>query len=852
MTHPPHRLLTVLPLAALLFGFAHAADIESSPMTGGVQDFIEFTQIIPKMDDLLGNVFKIMTYMDVPGVADTIARLLSGVIALLTFGIAWFNYGFNKRVNFMGIDGSFNNMLLAAMTVLFISTGVPRLLGEAGWAVWRVTYTSVEQKVHPVMDKMIQERTQALAEEVWKFAVNGLSAGAQPMVTAAMYLKGDLDVTQDGLAGAPYREAAAKEIDRAQEQNDRYAGIWQLGSLLIAGMFMAYIGVIFGSGLFVIFAAILMPVAFALIPINSGLIWKQIGGMVSSSLVAGVAPGLMLVNVMLVFDVPLQYLTKMMKNQSTAAGDNANFTQQMISTCLNKATEGNPAEKLVAGVTDAVNPLNEVMENFCVVQLSGVQTLYTMGQAAVMMIVGLAVAGMLFIGLSGLSMMIFREFKGRVDDIFAGGGGLGNGSTGAASRAASAAGNRMLGAAIGAAGVMTGNSQLASAGARSVVSGNNALSGAAASMIERGRDNKLEQKRDAKAAEGKAEAKRERALENAERERASDQKYAERNAQRPGGAAPESGEGSRTDPRTAASGGQYAGQADGGAVAENPVDGRSTVPSGPAASREVTSDAGTSAPSREGSAGESSGPATDPRAAGSAVGSAGGAVSGAAAGSATGAAAGSAAGATTAASAAPVTPAARTGASPSLDKGNAPAAQDSDAPPPADPEPTQAQAQPQGQPGQPTAPTQGQGQAQPQPAAPSPVNARPVGTPAAYTADGNQALRQSGVSREERDEAAVLDYHKMLNAPSGGGEQAYISREQAQWDLARRGMLPSQRDENERLISEYARQNGVNERTAESTLKDSRQLVQFQTPTPPRPADYPSEEAERAAKNNTN
>lgn len=940
---PHRRLLSLLPVLALAcLGGAFAQDIDSSKVTGGVQNFIEFTQIIPKMDVLLGNVFGIMTAMDVPGVVDTLSRVLSGIIFLTIVFIAWVNSGFNKRFNFMGLDGSPNNILMGALTILFLSTGVPRIMGEAGWAVWRVTYTSVEAKVHPVMDETIKKSTATLAQNVWRYAVTGLSAGAQPMMAAANYLRGDTDVSPDSMSGTAMREEQSRQADTAVENNQKYASIWQIGSLLIAGMYMAYIGVIFGSGLFVIFSATFLPVAFAMIPINSGLLWRQVGGMVSSIFVAGLAPGLMLVNVMTVFLVPINYLSRMMLNQSKAATDNAAYTQSLISTCLNRASSGNPLEKVTTSVTDQINPLKDVMQDFCVVKMTGLQSLYTLGQATVFIIIGLAVAAMLFIGMSGLSMMIFRELKGVVDNIFGGGGTVGNGSNGQASKMASALGNRMLGAAVGAAGVMTGNAQLASAGARSVVSGNNALSGAAASVVERGRDKMVQGQRDAKALEQRSAQRAERAEENKAREEASDKKYAERaqegRAQREQQEAARRGEqetgvGSKTDPRSATSAGQYGGQPDGGAKPFNPTDTGSSVPRG--GTQAGPSEANGSAGSGSTSGGQG-GQATDTDAAvrasvasaaavaagAGAVGAAGAGASSTAAGAAAGAAAGVVGGAAVGAglgaaasqgnagagrpagrddvSSQPVgTPAA--GAAPEeagppddvLDaqagdedrsaeggpdigdfepnrrSGNAGAAPAAGTPGEVD---TNGALFPGGGEGDPSRPENagqevdvngpllaGGGEGDPgrndtalgaaaaatAAAATGPAErpaTGPAGSPASSTApaafspEGNAQLRAMGVSAAERDAQAVKDWHKLVNTPRGAQEQAYISQEQAHWDLERRGLLPSQRDENEARIRRYAQANGVSERDAEQTLKDARQLVQFDKPTPPKPA----------------
>lgn len=480
------RCFWVLALLSILFTVPALATA-TPPTTPGSQQLIEFTQIIPSMDKLLESVFSVMKAMDLPGVVDTISRLVAGLLALLAFGIAYINYGFRKRIVLFGIDGSFNNMVLAGVTIIMIAVGFPRLMGEAGWALWRITYTSVETAIHPKMDEIIKDRTEKLANSVWDYSVHGLSSGWTPMSTAYATFQPNSDVPKDAMTG----EAAAKDqyekVKSAKESNGRYRMIWQIGSLLVAGMFMAYIGVVFGSGLFVAFSALLMPIAFAFMPLNSGIFTRSIGGIIASIFVAGTAPGLMLINIMIIFNGPLMYMKRMMDSQTQLAQASSQKTMNAVQACVGKAADDpgliNSITGAVQRAADNVNPMNNFFKEACVFSNAALNTFISMGQSLTYIIIGLIVVGMLFIGLSGLAMMTFREFKNVIDGIFVNGGGLG-GSSGAGRKFASAVRNRMLGAGAVAVGMMTGNAALAGAGARSAASGSGALAGTAGAVVD--------------------------------------------------------------------------------------------------------------------------------------------------------------------------------------------------------------------------------------------------------------------------------------------------------------------------------------------------------------------------------
>ena len=155
--------------------------------------------------------------------------------------------------------------------------------------------------------------------------------------------------------------------------------------------------------------------------------------------------------------------------------------------------------------------------------------------------------------------------------------------------------------------------------------------------------------------------------------------------------------------------------------------------------------------------------------------------------------------------------------------------------------------------------TVGQAQAAPAPVAPAPVAPAPQPAPASmpyaqtaaplHTEAGWLSARSEVASSAALDSRAVDSYHTMLNTPAAGADTTpYISRETAEWDMQRKGMLPSQREENEQRITTYMQQNGVSRNEAMNSLQDSRGLVQHDQPNPPRPRQYASAAEELAAK----
>lgn len=158
-----------------------------------------------------------------------------------------------------------------------------------------------------------------------------------------------------------------------------------------------------------------------------------------------------------------------------------------------------------------------------------------------------------------------------------------------------------------------------------------------------------------------------------------------------------------------------------------------------------------------------------------------------------------------------------------------------------------------------SAATVGQAQAAPAPVAPAPVAPAPQPAPASmpyaqtaaplHTEAGWLSARSEVASSAALDSRAVDSYHTMLNTPAAGADTTpYISRDTAEWDMQRKGMLPSQREENEQRITTYMQQNGVSRNEAMNSLQDSRGLVQHDQPTPPRPPQYASAAEELAAK----
>lgn len=147
----------------------------------------------------------------------------------------------------------------------------------------------------------------------------------------------------------------------------------------------------------------------------------------------------------------------------------------------------------------------------------------------------------------------------------------------------------------------------------------------------------------------------------------------------------------------------------------------------------------------------------------------------------------------------------------------------------------------------------------PTPAAPVAPAPQPAPAPASmpyaqtaaplHTEAGWLSARSEVASSASLDSRAVDSYHTMLNTPAAGADTTpYISRETAEWDMQRKGMLPSQREENEQRITTYMQQNGVSRNEAMNSLQDSRGLVQHDQPTPPRPPQYASAAEELAAK----
>ena len=122
----------------------------------------------------------------------------------------------------------------------------------------------------------------------------------------------------------------------------------------------------------------------------------------------------------------------------------------------------------------------------------------------------------------------------------------------------------------------------------------------------------------------------------------------------------------------------------------------------------------------------------------------------------------------------------------------------------------------------------------PAPVAPAPQPApAPASMPYAQTAAplhteaGWLSARSEVASSAALDSRAVDSYHTMLNTPAAGADTTpYISRETAEWDMQRKGMLPSQREENEQRITTYMQQNGVSRNEAMNSLQDSRGFCQ--------------------------
>lgn len=480
----------------LLLSVAFAQDF-TAQSTGELTDFIEFSRIVPDMNSLLGMLLTLMEALNLPGTIDMIARFLSGGILVMALVIGYLNYGTGKEINIIGINGSFNNILLSVFAVVLVATGVPRLVGEATWALWRVTYVSVNTVAEPMMTEVIQENAGALAEAVYRFGVSGGAIGASSFFSAENLLAPPTTAPGDPVAGggAQAADSTNQEAERMINDTRRYGTLWSLASLLIIFMFMAYIGVLWGSGVFVLLISMFMPAILAFLGVNSRLFADSLGRIVASILVVATAPVLMMLNVMIVFQGPIAYLTDMMATNADQAAGNAQMRADGVAACIAamSPTGGGLAE-VVGNAIAPVYDLSCRVTNGILAMMTG------MTQMIFFIAVGLIVAAVIFVGLCGLAAITFREFNNVVSHVFGKAAGDWHNSKGGGRALAASVTNRAGGMAVAGAGLLTKNNQLARAGIQSVTTGRSAGAALVGGMMGARAEKNEEKRRDTKAA----------------------------------------------------------------------------------------------------------------------------------------------------------------------------------------------------------------------------------------------------------------------------------------------------------------------------------------------------------------
>ncbi|WP_420594339.1 hypothetical protein [Deinococcus sp.] len=125
--------------------------------------------------------------------------------------------------------------------------------------------------------------------------------------------------------------------------------------------------------------------------------------------------------------------------------------------------------------------------------------------------------------------------------------------------------------------------------------------------------------------------------------------------------------------------------------------------------------------------------------------------------------------------------------------------------------------------------------------------APPQKSPPMYTEDGNSRARGVGLSARDRDNVAASQYHQMLNSDEAQAslppeQRRYFSKAEAQWVLQRQGQLPSQRDTDAAKIEGYAQQSGVTNAQAREHLAARGELARDQNARIPQPKPITREE----------
>lgn len=503
----------VFALALALGGSAGAVQ----PPNGGIEEFVDFSNIVPDLNVLFGQTLHMMDVIGLPATVDAIARFVVAGTAIIAAVLALNSYATGKDVRFLGIEGSFNTLFLSVLAVIAIGVGIPRVVGEASWALWRLTYNSVEQTVYPLVEQGMRDETGRLAEAVYAYAVSGGGIATQPYISATAMLRPDSGLDPAQAYPAAMVENHIANAQSGEQSNKSFGTLWTIGTLLIIGMFLGYIGVIYTSGLFVLFLGMFMPVVFAFMPTLGNLLPSVLGRIVTSILVAATAPVLMLLNVMLVMRVPIAYLSTMMENNVQAANNNAQVHAGLMQSCVNMVTSRLP------DLAALENVASRIVTPVCTLGVTDLARTVAVGQGFVYTILGLIIAVVIFIGLSGIAAMTFRTFKEVVDLVLGQGGGAYHPSSGRGRAFAGGVVNRAAGAGVGALGLATGNAAMARAGANAVISGRNALGAAVAgrigSGIERQQEDRAERRRLGLQAESKAERQQEWQEREAYRER---------------------------------------------------------------------------------------------------------------------------------------------------------------------------------------------------------------------------------------------------------------------------------------------------------------------------------------------
>ncbi len=459
---------TPAPLLALLLLSTAAAQTGAQPVLNSWSSLVDLTNLIPDLHHLLKITLGIIASMGVPTMADVIARVIAGALALTSVYIAAMNYITGKKITLFGLDGSPSNAVLCIVSILIISVGIPRTIGNASWGLFQYAYNEVDKRARPVIKVTIADKSEELAVGIYNFTVSNLMIGIAPASAASAVQEYVTDATPEN------REAIStaatnlhrQMLDDQVEASHSFNVIWAIGNLLIAGTFFAYLGVIFSAALFVVFVSVLMPVAFAFIPLNPGLIVQVLNSVLSSIIMACVAPGLLLIVISVAFAAPVDFMNKLMVDATGEATAAATQTIDAVKRCRDQAIS---AGKSAGAITGA--PTRVVVRESCEFMTVSASTMYSLGQRTLFLLLGLLIAAALFTGMTALGMVSMREFKKAVDMVLANASGSGtSGHSTGAGKALTAGLNRLAGA-----GMMMAGGALAGATGAAAAANMNAL-----------------------------------------------------------------------------------------------------------------------------------------------------------------------------------------------------------------------------------------------------------------------------------------------------------------------------------------------------------------------------------------